>query len=186
MNSLRYPIPRYPPKERVVTKLPTIASVLALSVLVVSCSDRTTGPAIDGPQLDAKGPLTHQVTASGSDVCGDVPGCDANFSLVALQYADGSVSGQWQDTWGGRDGIPATPVHLTVTCLYVVGNQAWVGGVVEWPDLFAGIPTLARVKDNGPSGDEHSWLWQDFYGGCTTAPEFILLEPQTGGQVTVQ
>jgi len=70
----------------------------------------------------------HHVTIGGADICpglGLRPGCDANLSLVANEYPDGSVSGQWQDVFEDNTGL-----HIAVDCLVVVGNQAVVGGVI--------------------------------------------------------
>jgi hypothetical protein len=66
------------------------------------------------------GPVVHHVTIGGPDVCeafGAQPGCDANFSLVANQYADGSVSGQWVDRFSQNFG--GGGITVAVTCVAV-------------------------------------------------------------------
>jgi hypothetical protein len=65
--------------------------------------------------VSATGPIVHRVHAGGPDACEELfglpPGCDANFSLVAIQYADGSVKGQWTDRWPQGDGF-----HAVIDC----------------------------------------------------------------------
>ena len=116
-----------------------------------------------GPTAFATGPVVHHVTAGGPDACVffgfEHPGCDGNFSLVAHQYADGSVSGQYTDRFARGDGF-----HAVIDCLSVVGNDAWVSGVITHgsftdPDTgevfdLAGLPVATRLRDNGTSANE--------------------------------
>jgi hypothetical protein len=92
----------------------------------------------------------------GEDLCGafGLPtGCDKSFSLVANEFADGSVKGQWQDKFGGGGGI-----HVAVDCLKVVGNGAVVGGVITkafgGAEVFEGERALTAVVDNGTSKND--------------------------------
>jgi hypothetical protein len=112
---------------------------------------------------------------------------DANFSLVAIQYGDGSVKGQWTDQFGqGQGGI-----HVAINCLFVQGNQAWVSGFVtsgtfNGADL-SGLPVITRVQDNG-GGNTPDAISFSFIGNaaaCTTAPNLPLV-PMTAGQVNVR
>lgn len=170
--------------------------IVVLALFAVACdSDTATAPEADdlatGPQLisDAANPVVHRVSAGGGDTCladGDPRGCDANYSLVARQKADGSVKGQWQDTFKqGFDG--AVPVHVTIDCLYVSGNQAWVSGMITGGP-FAGFPVITRVADNGTSAndapDQIGWTLLDTFGGCMEAPDLPLYDAD-GGQVKV-
>jgi len=139
-------------------KFPGIASALVMSALVVSCSDQTTSPAVDSPDFRAAGPVTHRASVGGADICdatGQPTGCDANYSLIALGYADGTASGQWQDTFrtGGGEGI-----HVAVDCLNVDGNEAVIGGVITKGTLngqdFSGRRVLTALVDNGTSAND--------------------------------
>jgi hypothetical protein len=112
---------------------------------------------------------------------------DANFSLVAIQYGDGSVKGQWTDQFGqGQGGI-----HVAINCLFVQGNQAWVSGFVtsgtfNGADL-SGLPVITRVQDNG-GGNTPDAISFSFIGNaaaCTTAPN-LPLQTMTAGQVKVR
>ena len=111
----------------------------------------------------AGGRVAHRVSAGGPDACMffgfEHPGCDGNYSLVAHKYADGSVSGQYTDRFARGDGF-----HAVIDCLSVVGNDAWVSGVITHgsftdPDTgevfdLAGLPVATRLRDNGTSANE--------------------------------
>jgi len=170
-----------------------LLQVLALALVLVLLS---------GTVASAGGPVVHRVTAGGPDACLALgynhPGCDANFSLVALQYADGSVSGQYTDRYAKGDGF-----HAVIDCLVVEGNQAWVSGVIThgiwhapWGEVFdlAGLPVSTRLKDNGTSANDppdqfsFSRVGPDGYVHCSEKPVGPIYElhdaPQ--GQVKIK
>lgn len=141
----------------------------------------------------ANGPVVHHVTAGTPDACIafglEHPGCDANFSLVANQYADGSVSGQYSDRFANGDGF-----HAVVDCLVVIGNDAWISGVITQGRFdgfdLAGLEVVTRVRDNGTSqndpADQISFSFIDTeVPDCTEQPDLLLFDaPQ--GQVMVR
>ena len=131
--------------------------------------------------------VIHRVSVGSSDVA-PPPGTDGNFSLSAIQRADGTVTGQWQDTVFGR-GNPAVGIHVEVDCLVVVGNDAWLSGIVTRPDSLAGLPAITRVRDNGTSAndpaDQVSFTFIDTDATCTDQPD-LPLNDLINGQVTVQ
>lgn len=101
--------------------------------------------------------VVHHASMGGADMCealGLPTGCDANFSLVATQKVDGSVEGQWQDTFGGGAG----GIHVAVDCLNVVGNGAVVGGVISHGTAggvdVSGQRALTAVVDYGTSAND--------------------------------
>jgi hypothetical protein len=153
----------------------------------------------DGPpmQASAGGRVIHQASAGTPDICSDVgdkPGCDANFSLVALQRANGSVTGQWVDRASHVNG--GGGIHVAVNCLNVIGNRAWVSGIVTQagdPSLI-GLIATTTVIDNGRSAndapDQISVTFVDSFGlglDCNTGPNFDwpLFSPAEG-QVIVK
>jgi hypothetical protein len=146
----------------------------------------------------AKSPILHRVSVGSPDACiafgAAHPGCDGNFSLNAIQYADGSVSGQYTDRFARGDGF-----HAVIDCLSVVGNDAWVSGVITSgiftdPDTgevfdLTGLPVATRVRDNGTSAnDPADQISFSIIGDpipCTDQVDFPLFDtPQ--GQVTVR
>lgn len=181
-----------------------IATVLAaFGLLTVACDGGdTTAPMADGlragPQFDGAG-VVHHASLGGADVCealGFPTGCDANFSLVANQKSDGSVSGEWSDIFpGGGQGI-----HVRVDCLRIAGNAAVVGGVITKGTAgnlnFAGLRAVTAVVDNGTSTNDppdqlsFSVINPSGFGlpnDCSPTPGVfpLLLFNLTNGQVTV-
>jgi hypothetical protein len=139
------------------------------------------------------GGIVHRASVGGADLCealGLPTGCDANFSLTANQKADGSVKGQWQDTFtGGGEGI-----HVAIDCLNVVGNGAVIGGVITRGTAFgadvSGQRALTAVVDNGTSAnepaDQISWSFFLEAPSCTDlVPADFPLFNLTHGQVKV-
>jgi hypothetical protein len=115
-----------------------------------------------------------------------------------MQNADGSVSGQWQDSFGHGDG----GVHIAVDCLTVQGNAAIVGGVVTDATGYdvspVGWRAFTAVVDNGKSAKDppdqisYSYIGATYPGepgDCEVSFQFFYNDrlfdlPQ--GQVTVK
>jgi len=131
--------------------------------------------------------VIHKVSVGGADILAP-PGSDANFSLSAVQYADGTVTGQWEDTVFGRS-VPAVALHVEIDCLVVVGNDAWLSGVITRPDSLAGLTAITRVRDNGTSAndpaDQISFTFINIGATCTDQPNLPLVD-LINGQVTIQ
>jgi hypothetical protein len=114
---------------------------------------------------------------------------DANFSLVANQHADGTVTGEWTDQFGQGEG----GIHAQVDCVLVEGNKAWVSGTITSGTVggvdVTGLPVVTLVQDNGKSAndppDEISFSFIANPARCTDKPD-LPLNPMTGGQVTVR
>ena len=132
--------------------------------------------------------VQHVVSVGGPDQDATAH-TDANFSLVAVQHADGSVTGQWTDQFGqGQGGI-----HVQINCLFVQGNEAWVSGIITTGNFngadLSGLPVITRVQDNGESAndppDQISFAFIGNANPCTAARPLALV-PMTAGQVTVR
>ena len=134
----------------------------AIGLLAFGCDSptMTTPEAADRaatPELAHRGPVIHRVFLGSADACealGQPVGCDANFSLTASEFADGSVHGVWVDVFaGGVEGI-----RVAVDCLKVVGNGAVIGGVIT-SGTFGGVDVSGQrafcaVVDNGVSAND--------------------------------
>jgi hypothetical protein len=139
-------------------------------------------------------PVVNHVSMGGADVCealGLPTGCDANFSLSANKHADGSVSGQWQDTFAGGVG---QGIHVAIDCLNVTGNGAVISGVITNGNVagvdVSGQRAITAVVDNGTSvndpPDQLSFSIFPTALDCNTlTPQNFPLFPLTHGQVTV-
>jgi hypothetical protein len=184
-----------------------IIGVFLLSFTYLGCSNTPVEPTQESAAMDAgdlpasalfgSKKVIHFVSVGGADLCeatGRPTGCDANFSLVAQQRADGSVKGQWQDTFdGGRLGI-----HVAIDCLKVVGNGAVISGVIthgvseETGGDVSGQQALTAVVDNGTSAkDPLDQIGYSLIGGtpgrCNRVPlERFTLEDLTHGQAIVR
>ena len=125
-----------------------ISTIAALSVVgLLACE-----PVL---QPEANSPNFHPV--GGRIVLRSVKGngffdTDRRFDFSALEYADGTFTGAWSGTnptLGLRGRGP-------ITCFTIVGNAAWIGGLIE---AFLGDPgrvgqdVVWRVVDNGHGAD---------------------------------
>jgi hypothetical protein len=170
-------------------------TLAALTLVALGCdvSAPTTPPSSmsvrDGslPVNQGNG-VVHRATVGGHDA--DFSGnTDANFSLVAIEHGDGRITGQWTDQFGQGEG----GIHVAVNCLFVVGNNAWVSGIITSGSFggvdFTGLPAITRVADLGTSkNDPPDAISFSFIGvavPCTAAPPLPLF-PMTAGQVKVQ
>lgn len=163
--------------------------LLAAGLLLIGCDGPTPMPTA------VKVPTTVRGIAQGNGVLHRVsvgshdqtpPGQDANFSLIAIQHADGTVTGEWSDQFGHSDG----GLHVVVDCLEVAGNEAWISGVITHSPNpnFIGLPAATRVRDNGTSANDPP----DEIGFSRVNPPFdcharrpMLLFPLSGGEVKV-
>ena len=125
-----------------------ISKLLSLTIL--------TGLVILIAPITAQAQVIHRVNVGGPDICEDLGspiGCDADFSLVALEFANGRITGQWSDRFAGGDGF-----HAVIDCLVVDGQNAWVSGLITHGSVddfdLAGFPVWAQVVDNGTSQND--------------------------------
>jgi len=146
-------------------------------LLLAACADQSASPLAEAnapPAQVGGSPIVHRVSVGGPDICGSPqvgskPGCDANFSLIAMQREDGSVTGQMIDSYSEPRGL-----HAIVDCLLVqvipgrTTLEAWIGGVVTSPTNQAGQRVITRVRDNGTSMNDPL---PDAIGRAIVAPE---------------
>jgi len=120
--------------------------LIAVGLVVVAC-EPTTDPELDDTELQfamhGNNGVTAQATGSGVRT-----GSIRHLQFSANAKADGSVSGQYNLTFQGSGN---TRVHAEVTCVRVVGDQAWIGGVNKssTDPNFVGLESGFRVEDNG-------------------------------------
>lgn len=111
-------------------------------------------------------PIVNFVSAGGPDIQdtdypGSRPGYDKNYSLVAIRYADGTTSGELIDRWASGVLPKTTALRADIDCVHVVGNTAWVSGVVTQGTYIDADGTIdltgwyvrTRVQDNGANND---------------------------------
>jgi len=121
-----------------------------VAIVAFGCSEEPTDVVLDvepqsaarpagGPPPEAgAGGIIHSVRGSGhiTHFVLDAAGARRVFSFTAQEHADGTVSGQFQVTimesaFGSLNPAITRLDQAEVTCLSVVGNRAWVGGVAK-------------------------------------------------------
>lgn len=181
----------------------TAALALAASLVTASAlgcdanEERVAGPAAR-PTADvdaaAGEPAAVQQSATGhADIFGPVTGFHWVYSISAINHPDGTTTGEYEEhTYVTATGELVRKTHAHVTCLTVVGNTAYVGGVVDRstdptvvPDVTEGVLTLV---DNGEGKNDPPDLASAPLGGgpglaarhCTTHLRRALLPVEKG------
>jgi hypothetical protein len=165
------------------------ALAFGLGLIVFGCDSRDpTAPATQdrlvNPQFSGGG-IVHRASVGSHDLV--PPGVDANYSLVALQHSDGRITGEFTDRFANGDGF-----HARVTCLSVVANDAYIGGVITQPKFAKGVPVVTRVRDNGfeSENDPPDEISFSFIGvpaeACLARDPAAELFPIDGGEVKVE
>ena len=127
--------------------------LIPAAVLFAACGGESlTSPASIGSLLDPDGAVvsadepavTASVVGAAHRDAGDKP-VVLNFS--AVQRADGTVSGSYYY----QSVVNHVSIHVDVTCLTVVDNRAWVGGVISRSSIPALVGTVSYfyATDNG-------------------------------------
>lgn len=143
--------------------------ILAGTLLLAACAD-TTDPVFT-PDYAAN-PVLEQASGSGH-IRQD--NNRRTFSFHAQKHADGSASGSFNL-------ITASGVHVTgnVSCLRVVGNEAWIGGEAK-SGVAEGTRVAFRVQDGGEgagSADRISGVFSN--RGCAGAARLGMFTVDAG------
>ncbi len=179
-----------------------VVAVLALA-LAACTGEAPTAPESPPPGQDlvateaifAPGDAAHVVTGKGTLWAPDPWNEYVNISFTARSMPDGSASGYWHHQFRSR--TPEGRVFIKVTCLTVVGNEAWMGGyaVQAGAESNVGRPFGLRVVDNGEGTgavDQMTrTIWPGGLGGepsdfCANTPTDQPLWPLAGGNVQVR
>ena len=156
---------------------PRVVAVIAacLGAGIWGCGEPPTAAVQDLATQAVVGPVIASVTGSGHFALPD-DGIWRTFSFAAIEGADGSVSG----TFHVRTHIPGGGAKVSgrVVCLSIVGNQAWVAGIIERAENPAnvGVPAGWWVIDNGegagaaPDRISRQWRGVDAVGYCDEKP----------------
>lgn len=189
-------------QRTLVRAAPAVAASLAFA-LVACTSDAPTALDSAAPGTDlvavgadfAAGGVTHVVTGKGTLWVPDPQNEYINIAFDARVMPDGSARGHWHHQFRSR--TPAGRIFVEVTCLTVVGNQAWMAGyaIQAGAESNLGRPFGLRVVDNGEGNgavDQMTrTIWPGGVGGepsdyCTNMPTDHPLWPLAGGNVQVR
>ena len=125
--------------------------VALLTVCVLTaCGDRSTpiAGAIAAPSNRSAALAPGVVQSAGGSAIRWTAGEPFLLSFMAKKHADGSVTGRFH---ADAKSLNAR-FDVTVTCLSVEGNHAWIGGIVEssaTPLIGVGLATYFYVIDIG-------------------------------------
>jgi hypothetical protein len=131
------------------------------------------------------GPAANRVSGGGTV---DWPQGRVTYGFTAQVDGFGNAKGRARIQL--RD--VGTDLHAAVTCLSVLGTDAWLGAVVTDGDgdIPEGTNFVWRVRDNGTAAadpaDRLSALAWAPAGVCHSRPDFTLLEPWDNGEVRVR
>jgi len=143
-----------------------------------------------------KGRVEESVAGSGAYTTEGEDGYWRTFSFSARRYADGTVDGQWQRITREDGNATDSKSHGNVTCLSIVGDQAWIGGYAT-----SGVNSIPpnrvawRVVDNGQgsSASPDQISAQYWLGGgslpawyCATMPEAPDLHEIEAGNILIK
>ncbi|HYC33815.1 MAG TPA: hypothetical protein VEB59_16110 [Gemmatimonadales bacterium] len=121
---------------------------LLCGLALTACGSDVTAPS-SAPELAAGGIPPHVASASGAGhFTNPLNGVFVrdNFTARSDQFG---VTGEYQRIAG------AAIIHGTITCLTVVGNEAWIGGTIDraaFTPVGIGSDFVFRVIDNGEGG----------------------------------
>jgi len=104
------------------------------------------------------------------------------FAFFARKKADGTTSGQYQVD---NQSVSGSKEAGTVTCLEVVGNEAWIGGVITHSSIPGreGTARVFRVVDRGdgsPPDQASLLIVGDATVTCHTRPPLPLEDLERG------
>jgi hypothetical protein len=130
-----------------VSKLVVLAILGA--ALVASVAPSAVGGG-NGVVASASGGYGFSGTAAGSTF--DVH----PFTFNVQVKADGSVNGHYNYTQV-RDGVELS-IKGSLTCAVIVGNRAWVGGIIEKSSRanLVGLDMWFQAQDNGEPGSDET------------------------------
>ena len=126
------------------------AALITVCLVVVACGEQTTPvqPALEAPATPSAtlaGPVVQSANGSAIRWTAGEPFL---LSFVAQKHADGSVTGRFH---ADAKSLNAR-LDVTVTCLSVEGNRAWIGGIIEksaTPLVQPGLASYFYVIDIG-------------------------------------
>lgn len=95
------------------------------------------------------GKVIHRVVVSSKDNCEELnlsKGCKGNLSLIANVHEDGSVSGQWQDTFSNA----GDHIHVNISCVDI--DFTSVGPFTFASAIIGGYITKGKIDGQDAIG----------------------------------
>ncbi len=159
------------------------APLLVLAtVFAFACTESPTDAGLEPPAPNfSLNPVVQSVSGSGHITSG---GELRTFSFNARKRADGSVTGEWQRNTRSI----GAKAHGDVTCFTIVGNQAWLGGVVERTTTIPGEVAWTVVDNSEGANSAADQISLQSVGGapgfaaafCASRPALALIPIEKG------
>ena len=143
---------------KAISKLRNLWVLILFSVLfTIGCSREETQDSIQEASLkvqtqskkSSRGKVVQHVVIGSKDNCEELglqKGCRGNLSLVANVYQDGSVDGQWQDTFSEG----AEDLHAKVDCVNIKFTH--IGPITFATATIGGYITKGKIAGEDVSG----------------------------------
>ena len=193
-----------------------MSSRIALLLVAALCStgcDRTIptsparpftpafAPSLEEDAATAALPGDKQSVTGHYQFVGVNTGNNFKYSFSAIRHEDGSVSGEIEErTVVAETGDFQRRMHGTVTCFTIVGNMAFIAGIVDQVEsvapnqqnLIPGAFFRLNVVDNGNGGDPPDMGSNARFGDPRIQPTFcdnlvpFNLEPIEHGNITIR
>ena len=184
-------------------------SAAAIALAFVACTDVPVALDTDLEPQFAKGAVVHSASGGGHFFYTYFGNPDTRrvFSFTAREHADGTFSGEFNlvimeptPSRGSENPAITHWLEADVLCLTVVGNEAWIGGLITNSSIPSNIDkeTRFRVQDNGqgkndppdrmtvttgtpqPVGSGHAQAW------CDNTPQARFLFEVVQGNIQVR
>jgi hypothetical protein len=190
----------------------SLALACGVCVMALACDERAREPVVPNAVSSAVSPaaaIAELSSIGGAKASGhaDIHATlvqnvrDETYSFTALSTGTFPLAkGQVQVHFLQFTGEKFT-VHAEVTCLSIVGNEAWVGSLVtryvidgqEQPERVGG-PMIFRVQDTGEGHGATDLASLVFFGAapggdlahCNTQPPFPIMRESTNGTIQVK
>lgn len=158
------------------------AVILLGTIVLMACgsSPETTAPWRSGirPQLSLVRATDQRVTGSATILLPDHDDALERYSMSAIRHADGTVSGEFEET-SEQDG--GQRIHARIVCFTVIGNSARLAAQIDQTNVSfgpVGSYVVWSVIDNGEGAKSPPDQTTDvFFGGTAAQADF---QCQTG------
>ena len=143
---------------KAISKLRNLWVLMLLSLLfTIGCSREEVPDSVQEASLKVNtqskksthGKVVHRVVIASKDNCEDESfpqGCKGNLSLVANEYEDGSVDGQWQDTFSDN----GEGIHVKVDCVSIKFTH--IGPITFASAVIGGYITKGKIDGEDVTG----------------------------------
>jgi len=120
-------------------------------------------PILSKPTLERADAQEQQVTGQATIVLDNFNNALEKYTQSAIRHADGTFSGEFELKSEQDTGLR---VHGDVVCFKVIGNTAYLAGVIDQSDTEGAPPgsyVLWNIVDNGEGANSPPDLTSDFY-----------------------